>query len=549
MNPIAIEHELTSAAGPPSIQYRPVRRVLLIHPSIRIARESLKFCQMPLGVAYLAAYIRHRFETRVLDATAEGYDHEEEDDNGFFRYGLSLADVMKRVREFSPDVVGISTPFSPTYPVVEDVAEAIKRHDPTIVTMIGGNHPTFLTKECFERPKGQYIDYVALGEGEATLLDLLIAIDQGSPIDQIHGLAYRSQGRLVIRPQKTTIPDVDTIPFPARDLMPLERYQEINVPHIIFSKQKMNTTLFTGRGCPAKCTFCSSTVFWAVQKRMRNRSVENVLDEIGECIEKYGFHEFHIEDDNFTADVKRAKAILQGVIDRGYKIRWSAPNGLAIWTLDEELIRLMKASGVREVVLAFESGDQEVLTRVMHKPLRLTDAIEKVRLVKKYHLRHNAFFMIGMPNETMAQIRKTIQFVKDLDLEAANLFAFFPLPGTAATDLCKKKGYIPEDYDFTQNSSTRGRISTEHFTAEQITSLVRKNWTLQYLRPMLRHPLVALERYGDLLLNPHVLLEIAHRVFGRTRKYVPSKQGSPNVSGPALQERLQEPRVASGRSS
>lgn len=542
MTPDITELERIAVHGPDSIARRPVRRVLLIHPSIRIARESLKFCQMPLGVAYLAAHVRHRFDVRVLDAAAEGYDHEEEDVNGFFRYGLSIAGVMDRLREFSPDVVGISTPFSPTYPVVEDIAEAIKRYDPTIVTVTGGNHPTFLARECFLRPKGEFLDYIVMGEGEGPFLQLLEAIDQGAPIEGIGGLTHRRDGALAVQPQKTTIQDIDSIPFPARDLMPLDKYERINVPHIIFSKRKANTTLFTGRGCPAKCTFCSSTVFWAVQKRMRNRSVENVLDEIGECIERYGFREFHIEDDNFTADVTRAKAILRGIIDRGYKIRWSAPNGLAIWTLDEELIRLMKESGVREIVLAFESGDQEVLTRVMHKPLRLRDAIEKVELVKKYRLRHNAFFMIGMPGETMGQMRRTIQFVKELDLEAANLFAFFPLPGTAATELCKKKGYIPEDFDFTQNSSTRGRISTEEFTADEITALVRKNWTLQYLRPMLRHPLVGLSRYGTLLLNPRTLFEILHRVLGRTR----SAWGPPRPEPVA--PALPEPRVASGES-
>jgi anaerobic magnesium-protoporphyrin IX monomethyl ester cyclase len=151
----------------------------------------------------------------------------------------------------------------------------------------------------------------------------------------------------------------------------------------------------------------------------------------------------------------------------------------------------------------------------MHKPLKLSDAREKVRLVQKYNIRHNAFFMIGLPDETMEQIQETIRFVKDLKLEAANLFAFFPLPGTAAYETCKARGYIPADFDFTQNSSTRGRITTEHFTAEQITALVRKNWTLQYLRPIFHHPFVFLERYGYLLANPKTVFELARRVVGR----------------------------------
>ncbi|MCK4412524.1 MAG: B12-binding domain-containing radical SAM protein [Candidatus Eisenbacteria sp.] len=444
-----------SAGG--DVPRRQVRRVLLIHPPIRIARESLKFCQMPLGVSYLAAYIRDRYEVAVLDASADGYEHEEDDINGFFRYGLSMDAIAERIRAFTPDVVGISCPFSPTYPVVEEIATLAKKIDSRIVTIVGGNHPTFLAEECFARPAGDDIDYIVLGEGEQRLRELLTAIETGASLAELDGLAYRRDGSIVVQPMTTSIMDVDGIPFPARDLMPMKRYAEINVPHIVFAHGCSSTSFFTGRGCPSRCTFCSSTIFWGVQKRLRNRSPENVLDEIGECIEKYGIDEFHIEDDNFTADVPRAKAILQGILDRGYKIRWSAPNGLAVWTLDEELVRLMKASGVSEIVLAFESGSQEVLTKIMHKPLKLEDAVEKVRIVQKYDIRHNALFMIGLPGETMAQIHQTIDFVKSLRLEAANLFAFFPLPGTPAYETCKAQGYIPEDFNFTQNSSTRGR--------------------------------------------------------------------------------------------
>lgn len=498
------------------IRQRNIRRVMLIFPPTRIARESLKFCQMPLGVAYLAAYIRDRYEVRVLDATAEGYDHEEEDVNGFFRYGLSQSQIAQRVREFKPDAVGISCLFSPTYPVVEEIAGTVKGVDPSIVTMVGGNHPSWLPRECLDRPLGRFIDFIALSEGEETLAQLLGALNEGRSFDEIDGLAWRGDdGALVVHPKTTSIQDVDTIPNPARDLMPLDLYARINVPHIVFSKAPLNTSLFTGRGCPAKCTFCSSTFFWGVQGKLRNRSVDHVLDEINDCMTRFGIREFHFEDDNFTSDVPRAKALLQGIIDRGYKIRWSAPNGVAIWTLDEELIGLMKRSGVREMVLAFESGSQEVLNKVIHKPLKLKNAVEKVRLIKQYGIRHNAFFMIGLPGETMDQIQQTIAFIKELKLEAANLFAFFPLPGTPAYQTCLERGYIPADFDFTQNSSTRGRISTEHFTAEQITALVNKNWTLQYFRVLTRNPLIFLVRYGHLFLRPRTLLELIHRVARR----------------------------------
>ena len=500
---------------------RPLRKILLVFPPTRISRESLKFCQMPLGISYLAAYLRPRFTVEILDATAEGYDHEEEDAGGFFRYGLPRSALADRIRRSAPDVVGISCLFSPNYPAVEDTAEIAKQVNPEILTVVGGNHPTWLANECLARPKGRHIDFIVMGEGEEKFKRLLEALDSGAApggeeIRQIDGLAYRGlDDNVVVQPMISQIPHLDAIPFPARDLLPMDRYESINLPHIVFSKHRRHTSLFTGRGCPAHCTFCSSTFFWGGGGNLRNRSPANVLDEIGECIAKWNIREFHIEDDNFTADPEHAKAICRGIIERGYEIRWSAPNGIAIWTLDEELVRLMKESGVRELVLAFESGSQEVLNKVIHKPLRLKNAIDKVALIRKYDIRHNAFFMIGLPGETRNQIEETLRFMQKLRLEAANLFAFFPLPGTPAFETCVEKGWLKRDYDFTMNSSTQGRLTTDQFTAGEITAWVRRNWTLNYLRTLGRHPLVFLQRYGHLALQPRSLAEITRRLRRR----------------------------------
>jgi anaerobic magnesium-protoporphyrin IX monomethyl ester cyclase len=495
---------------------RRVRRVLLIFPPTRISRESLKYCQMPLGVTSLAASLLDRFEVRILDATAEGYEHEEPLERGFFRYGLSDAAILDRIRAWPPDVVGISCLFSPMWPVVAGLLRAIKAAHPEIVTVVGGNHPSFLAREVLEGPAGEALDYIVLGEGERRFRDLLEALDQGREPREVHGLACRtSEGLRVDRGwQGATVQELDALPPPARDLAPLEAYARIDMPHAVFSRHRRNTALMTSRGCPACCSFCSSSSFWG---RLRVRSVEHVLDEIGACIQRHGIRELHFEDDNLTGDVPRAKALFRGIIERGYRVRWSAPNGLALWTFDEELLGLMKRSGVREIVLAIESGSSEVLGGVMRKPLTLAQAREKVAMVKRHRIRHNAFFMIGLPGETMEQIQATIDLVRELDLEAASLFAFMPLPGTAAYRACVEGGYLPPDFDFVDNVSTVGRVSTEHFDAQEITALVRRHWTTMNLRVALRHPGAFLSRYGYLLLSPANLTEILKRLAQRGR--------------------------------
>jgi anaerobic magnesium-protoporphyrin IX monomethyl ester cyclase len=501
-----------SPAGAP----RRIRRVLLVFPPTRISRESLKYCQMPLGITSLAASLLDRFEVRLLDATAEGYDHEEPLERGFFRYGLGDAEILERIRAWTPDVVGISCLFSPMWPVVEGLLRAIKAAHPGIVTVVGGNHPSFLARECLEGPAGKHLDYIVLGEGERRFRRLLEVLDAGGDPREVHGLAHRTAEGLRVDSgwQGATVDPLDELPPPARELAPLERYARIDMPHAVFSRHRRNTALMTSRGCPACCSFCSSSSFWG---RLRVRSVEHVLDEIGACIQRHGIRELHFEDDNLTADRPRAKALLQGIIDRGYPVRWSAPNGLALWTFDEELLGLMKRSGVREIVLAIESGSSEVLGGVMRKPLTLAQAREKVAMVKRHRIRHNAFFMIGLPGETMAQIQQTIALVRELDLEAASLFAFMPLPGTAAYHACVEGGFLPPDFDFVDNVSTVGRVSTEHFDAEEITALVRRHWTTMNLRVALRHPGAFLSRYGYLLLSPANLGEILERLAQRGR--------------------------------
>jgi magnesium-protoporphyrin IX monomethyl ester (oxidative) cyclase len=473
---------------------------------------------MPLGISYLAANLRHDYDVEVLDATAEGYAHEEDDANGFFRFGLSLSEIRRRIESARPDVVGVGCLYSPVWPVVRDILEVVKSIDRGIVTVVGGNHPTFLARECLEGDHEQNLDFIVLGEGEESSRELFRCLGDGAGFETVNGLAYMDAlGNPVVQPKTHQIEDLDALAFPARDLMPLATYASINIPHIVRSRTPRNSSLFTSRGCPARCTFCSSTNFWAMGKRYRRRSVQNVVDEIEECIQKYGIEEFNIEDDNFTAHVPHAKELLREIIRRKLDITWNAPNGIAMWTLDEELIDLMAESGLQELVLPFESGDQETLKELIRKPLRLQKAEEVVRMIKERGIFYSSFWIIGFPGQTRASIDETLAYIERLGLDAAYLFAAFPLPGTPMAKECFEKGYIPADYDYTENTSTRGVITTEEFTAEEITQLVRK-FTSHDLKLLFRNPARFFKIYSYLLKNPRNLKELGYRMARRLGK-------------------------------
>lgn len=510
---------MTTTIRRPSIRQRDVRRLLLVFPPSRITREGLKFCLMPLGVSYLAAAARKHMDVDVLDATAEGYHHEEDDDRGFFRFGLSLPDIRARIEASRPDMVGVGCLYSPMWPVVRDIVRVAKSVDPDIVTVAGGNHPTFLPERCLSEPGSEHLDYIVLGEGEETLVELARRLTAGEGVADVDGLAYRDgSGAVHVTPKTRQILDVDTIPFPARDMMPLATYARINLPHMVISRRRNNTSLFTSRGCPAKCTFCSSAEYWSPGKRYRRRSDENIIAEIEEVVSRYGITEFNMEDDSFTAHPKQVKVLLRKIIDRKLDITWNAPNGIAMWTLDDELLDLMVASGLQEMVLPFESGDQETLKELVNKPLKLSKAEEVVKAVKARGIRHNSFFIIGFPGQTRAAIDRTLEYIRRMDLDATHLFAAHPLPGTVMAQECLDKGYISPDYDYTETFFTKGSITTDEFTAEEITRIVQTFFVQNNWRLLFKSPVRFVGRYGALLKNPLAFRELVTRNLRRVAR-------------------------------
>ena len=494
-----------------------IERALLIFPPVTFSPQSMKQCHVPLGVAYLAAALREVCEVKVLDAAVEGYEREEPSGRGYLRYGLSFAEIEKRIAEYQPDLVGVSCIFSSQFQNVLEVCQAAKRVSREIVTITGGTHPTFLTEASLAHPE---LDLVARGEGEFTLRELVTASQQGRGPEGIAGLAYRlprpksgrgyldRDGQVVVGPDRAPA-EPDEIPFPARDLFPLEKYFAIALPMGIVYKQKPFMNLITSRGCPYRCTFCSSTNFWG--NAYRTRSVENVLEEMEYLVTRLGVREFKFFDDNLTADKARAKKIFQGMVERKFHVTWNTPNGIHVVHLDDELLDLMKASGCYELTLAVESGDPDVLKNIIRKPTRLPEVEEAAKRIRKKGLGSYGFFIIGFPGETREQIQRTLDFSRKLDLDRISCFIANPLPGTEMYRICKEKGYIKDDYSFDSIDYFEGRFETPEWTREELHRL-RRGWFWRYnLSLLVRHPVRFFSRYLPFLARPGLLLDIVRR--------------------------------------
>ncbi|MFH2145314.1 MAG: radical SAM protein [Candidatus Omnitrophota bacterium] len=481
-----------------------IKKILLIFPPVVFSRESPKQIMPPLGITYLAAYLSSEYEVKLLDAALAGYNLERRLDARFRVYGLEKEEIKKKIQEFSPDVVGVSCLYSSQFYQVQDVCAAAKELSRDIITVIGGTHPTFLGAECM---KSADIDFIVLGEGEQTFQKLLDCLNQNKDYSAIDGLIFRKDDKIITNPKTDWIDNLDELPFPARRKLPLDEYFRINLPMGLLARRTPAMNIITSRGCPFKCSFCSSSRFWG--GKYRGRSAENVLDEMAHLKKDLGVRELKFFDDNLTYLPVRAREIFQGMVDRNFKFSWNTPNGIDIHTLDEEIIRLMKQSGCYELTLAVESGDEEVLKNIIKKPFDLAKVAETARIIKRNRIDTYGFFIIGFPGETKRQIQNTLNFIDRLRLGRISLFIANPLPGTEIYDVCLEKGYLRHSassyFDYFHS-----RIQTEDFDSEYLLILRRKYYWNYNLKLFLRNPLKFIRKYSIFIKRPLFLAKMLY---------------------------------------
>ena len=318
-----------------------------------------------MGLAYLAAVLRDEFEVKIFDGRSfpKRFKHPHPQ---WEYFGYTPKEIALEIEQYQPDLVGITCLSSFHFPEVLDLAKRTKSINKDILTLTGGSHPTFLAKQILK--KHSIFDFIILGEGEETLLSLLKAINRGKSYTHLDGLAFTDKGKIFINPKTQFIADLDTLPFPALDLFPLKFYEKHGIPFSVTSQKRKTAPIITSRGCQSNCIFCASKNYWG--KKYRVRSANNVLDEIEFLVHKYGFEEIQFIDDNLTLDRPRAREIFNGLIKRKLHIKWNTPNGIAVWTLDEKMLELMKASGCYELTVAFESGVQEVINKIIKKTIK-----------------------------------------------------------------------------------------------------------------------------------------------------------------------------------
>lgn len=452
--------------------------ILLINPSQREVYGGLQAPDHPpMGLAYIAATLETLgCNVEVIDMDADNFTKD--------RLGAKI--------EKGNYVLAGITVTTPLFKKALDLATLIKeRSSGSTKVVLGGIHATISPIECIKYP---CIDFVVKGEGEGVIKDLIEVI-RGSNIDYgaIDGLLYKQDGAIIHNRERDLIPDLDLIPFPARHLFNHKKY---TYPDALYYP---TLPIITSRGCPGNCTYCNTKNIFT--RRFRVRSPKNVVDEIEFLVKEYGAKEIHIWDDNFTTQRKRVYAIRDEIKKRDLSVRFAFPNGLRVDYVGPEILKALKEMGVYSIAYGVESGSQMILDRIK-KGIKLERIEKTFEDTRDAGLETWAFFMLGLPSETINTINETINFAIKLDPDIAKFHLLKPYPGSEVYKEFSEKGLILDNNLEHYGIHTRPVHSLPGLTPDDLLYWQKVAYKRFYLRPgKLFQQIVRLKSYNRVRLN------------------------------------------------
>jgi anaerobic magnesium-protoporphyrin IX monomethyl ester cyclase len=449
----------------------------------------------PIVMATVAAVLEKKHAVSIIDAPTEGWENLEELDESKYRVGLSAETIVKRITDFKPDMVAIEIPFSGWSKTSFEVVSIAKKINRGITVVLFGLHPSSRPEACLENAD---VNFVVIGEPENTVSELVEALEGGKhDFKGIAGLGFRENGKVVLNANRGIIENLDSLPFPARHLLPMDVYaQAVKQNPLRGEIHKPYTIVITSRGCPYNCVFCSNSIVWG--KQWRPRSPKNVVDELQEIIKTFGIEQVDFSDDNMTLDRQRMVEICDLIVQRHLLFEWFTPNGIRADSLDEALLRKMKAAGCKKIRIAPESGVQRIVNDVIKKNQDLKNVEQAVALCKKVGINVGCFFVIGLIGETKADIEKTIEFAYKLKRLGADTFIFsiaMPLYGTAFYEQAKMGGFLREGFCDYALAATEPQVETPEWSARDLqelcmkANLVNPTFTRGKVLRAIKHPL------------------------------------------------------------
>lgn len=383
----------------------------------------------PLGIAYLSSYLRrYGFSVCIIDA----------------QFGVPPKDILDHIRKINPHVIGFSS-LTSAFLKTTSIASSVRRNFPESLILLGGHHATIagedilLHENCY--------DIIVYGEAEETLLDIMNRFKGCNfrrkefltdvLLNEIKGIMFKMGEKIIRTPPREPIPDLDRLPYPARDLLPMKRY--IPLPNQYRRLPVIHMVAI--RGCPYNCTFCSNNAVFG--KKIRARSPGGVVDEIRYVKKHFGAREISFWDDTMTVHRAWIDEFCERMIVEDIDVTWTCYS--RVDAVDGELLKKMKEAGCFNIFYGFESGIQKLLDNI-GKGITLAQIERANRLTKEAGIEVRASFMLGLPEETPALARETLKFAISLEPDYVQFSLTTPYPGTRLYQEAERYGRLNKDF-------------------------------------------------------------------------------------------------------
>ncbi len=398
-----------------------MKKVVLVNPP-EVKFEVTKDPMPPLGLAMLAAMLeKENIPVTIIDGALDKID---------------VNEIPELVKKEDPFLIGVTGTTWNRFDSFETIRK-IKKAMPDIPVVYGGPHATFAAQDTLKNlPE---VDIIVRGEGEHTFTLLVKSILAKEDISGIDGIAFRKNGDIVINPPATLIDNLDVLPEPARHMLKINQYNET-----FFGKK--STTVMTSRGCPIECVYCSTSMLWG--KFHRCRSPKLVADEIESLINKYGIEAVWFFDDTLTLKKSHIEGLIAEITSRKLNIIWYCE--VRVNTVDKELLTAMYNAGCRYISFGVETGSPRIL-KTINKGITLQQVENVIDWCNELGIKTKAFFMLGLPDETVEDAKMTIDLIKKLKKKVTVIAlagGTSILPGTRMETWAKEKGYFPIDFSW-----------------------------------------------------------------------------------------------------
>lgn len=415
-----------------------IQKVALVNPNYITKTITDKFTIPALGLEYLAASVLDLVEVKIINAKVRN---------------LNLTEILEEVKEFNPDLIGISCCFTTGVNFALEIAKGSKNLGYPIV--LGGWHPNFNPTDVIKYP---FIDIVVRGEGELTFRELI----ENKNLEDIKGISFKKNGSVINNPDRPLIKDLNTLPFPARHLRHNKAYFQIF--------QMPIDAIETSRGCPFSCTFCNIHLFY--RGTYRTKSPERVIQELKIITNGKKLMNVMIVDDNFTADIKRVEKICDIIINEGIKVDLTCQSRIDVIKRNPDIIKKMAKAGFWCFFLGIESFNQNSLNAIQ-KRIKLKDIFDAIKILHNNNIVIIGSMLVGSNlNEKEEDTDKMIKIVKKLGIDFPLYSIMTPLPGTKFRDTVIEKGYLLthnwSKYNFTTAVNRLNKLSKQRL--EQLLS-------------------------------------------------------------------------------